>query len=251
MTLLSHKKMLFCLVFLALLPAPSQGESEPSPFRWTIGYESYRQYTSGPILRRFLGNNWEVFLSGGPNDLRRSETTQGWDEYYQNDSLLVLDTDQKEGSDKREEGWVMVGGGRRIVSDGGFWLTAVLGVVYSWKNYQYSDYSEWTEDTNPNSPWSLKTRDEMRVGHSQNLVVILGLRPAYDVTSRITLAMYIGVSFEKRGGVEDDHDRTTYFDLDGRVLGLSESHERTTFDSKNLDTFGVTGTSYISFFFRF
>lgn len=249
-----HLKLTCLMGLLLLFLQTSPGHSEPieSPYRWTIGYERYGDYSDyGPVLRRFLGQHWEVFFSGGPDDRRFSESRQGWDEDISSDHPAEYESVMGNDSNKTESGWVMLGGGRRLLKEGGFWLTAVVGVEYSWTNYQDYDFSESELDPLSSSIWTTRTYENDLVGHRQEVSIYVGFRPAYDVTSRIILSLNFGLVFETAVGTHDlDRLEIRYYP-DGSVYEIFRSHDRITFDKTSLDTFGYYGTSNLSFSFRF
>ena len=246
---------LVLVVLVLLAPAASAEESEDSACRWTIGYEKYGSSDfmslQGPVLRRFLGENWEVFLSGGPDDLRTETDWRRWEIGAL--AAESIDTADREGAraDKRESGWVMLGCGRRLIRDDRFWLTAVTGVEFTWSNFQYTSSS--TSLLEPYAPydWILEKTESEQVGHHHQLSVILGVRPAYDLTARITMAVYLGLICTQETGTTDHNEIVRAYDQDGTLIGTRERHERSTVDEDGLNTFGLSGTSNISFFFRF
>jgi hypothetical protein len=109
------------------LPALALAQYEPPEYLWTIGYDN------GVTVRRFLGDNWEVYLGGGPNDSRGNylrETIRDSE-----DGIPVPYSDYSDDY-KTEEGHVHLGAGHTLVRDGRLWLVGVLGINYRWSNFQ-------------------------------------------------------------------------------------------------------------------
>lgn len=216
--------VLFVIIFF--LPALAFAQFEPSEHRWTIGYDD------GLSLHRFIGDNWDIFIGGGPNDSKNEYNSLYYDVV---DTFSNQLTSERTDSRKNEEGHVYLGAGRSILRDDRFWMAGVVRLRYSWSNYQNvsvqesfdSDYFRATE----------------RIGHSMNTRLYLGLRPSYDLTSRITLMVKMGVYFS--------HDTNTYDESIQNGDGdIEKRHYHETTDTVRLYGY-YYGLESISFMFRF
>jgi len=216
---------LVLLLGVCCLPTWAFAEFEPSDHRWTIGYEN------GITVRRFLGENWEIFFGGGPDDYKS-----------ENSNAVFRDTDEGTlysysddvGESKREEGFAHLGIGRTLLRDGRFWLVGIFDVKYNWENFQSGSESE--NFVSENYSLSGKT------GHRMITTSYLGLRPSLDITRRITLMVGLGIKYthftetSDRWSVDEDSNRR---------------NNRDTRSSNNLDVFGYGGIESVSFAFRF
>jgi len=211
-------------VFLALifcLPSTSQAEFKPSEHRWTIGYET------GITLRYFLGENWEVYLGGGPND-SKGEDTYSSSRFSDDDLLEPYSSDKDEF--KTEEGFVYLGAGRTILRDNRFWMATTFAVKYHWKNFQNTDYSERHDNESYNR--------RQTTGHRMKTHAYLGLRPSYDITSRITLMVGFGVFFSHMTETKDRRSQDEE--------GLTETRHMTDTEDR-VGLYGYYGIDSISF----
>lgn len=175
------------VILVILLSSPCSAGTEKPDFRWTIGYEN------GITLRRYFGENWEVYIGGGPNDSKRDETFQRYD--FAEDGTSELTYDDQD-SDKTEEGFVYLGVGRKVVEADRFVMTGTLSVKYRWRNFQDRDRNENLENER------ISIREY--VGHNMTTTVYLGLRPSYDITPRITLALNFGINYSHYTQTKDE-----------------------------------------------
>lgn len=209
-------------VFLVLgLPSFALAEFEIPEHRWTIGYEY-----GGVGLRRFLGDRWEVALGGGPNDRRSDYYSENF-EQTENDSV----PEYTDGNDinKVESGFIWTSAGYRVLREDRFWLTATATFRYSWRNFQTAYFDVYGVD-------DFSRREE--VGHEMVSRLELGLRPAYDITSRVVLMLNFGIYFESSTRTVDNFSHRVYSPGDWRV---SQSR-----DSGGTDRVGVFGASTIN-----
>lgn len=215
------------LFLLILTPGLAIAEYEPPEHRWTIGYED------GITLRRFLGENWEVYLGGGPNDqIYEYESTIF---QYPDDDIPTHYSDYED-INKSESGFVHLGVGRRLLSEKRFWLTAFINVNYNWNNYQTKYKRDYIE--------SGEYRMQERVGHAMSTTVSLGLRPAFDITSRITLVVDFGIYF--RHSTETWDETSQYYNNN-----WSMETERVTKTNDTVRMFGYRDIESIGLLFRF
>ncbi len=218
----------YCWILLVLViytPPPAKAEFHPSERRWTLGYES------GVTLRRFFGENWEVYLGGGPND-SLGETHESASRNV--DGEFIDQYSEREEETKVEEGHVFLGTGRTLLRDQRFWMAGTLSLKYRWRNYQTSNYSENFFYESNNS--------QQVIGHRMTTTVYLGIRPAYDITSRITLMLGMGVYFS--------HETETW-DKWAKDEEGPQTKSRFSRDGNNTGLFGYYGIRYISFIYRF
>jgi len=215
--------ILLALIFY--LPPTAEAEFQPSQRRWTVGYEN------GVTIRRFLGDNWEIFLGGGPNDsLGESHRTIYRDVVDEFSGMY-----SQNGEDtKVEEGYVFLGTGRTLIRDHRFWLAGTFSVKYRWSNYQTSQFLD--------NFYHESYQSSQITGHDMTTTAYLGFRPAYDITSRITMMLSMGIYFS--------HQTSTW---DKWAVDEEYPVYKKRFSSNQDDTglFGYYGIQSISFFFRF
>ncbi len=214
------------IILVILLSCPCSAGTEKSDFRWTIGYEN------GITLRRYFGENWEVYIGGGPNDSKRDDNLVRYD--YAEDGTSQLTNDDQD-SDKTEEGYVYLGVGRKVLEADRFVMTGTLSVKYRWKNFQDRDHDE---DLGRERIYIRE-----KVGHSMTTAVYLGLRPSYDITPRIALALNFGIYYSHFTQTRDEwKDLYDY---------PNTSHETTRYSTRS-DSIGVfKADSLYSMFFIF
>ncbi len=220
-------------ILVILLSSPCSAGTEKADFRWTIGYESVG-YDSGITLRRYFGENWEVYIGGGPNDSKRDETLLRYS--FSDDGTSEL-TDDDHDSDKSEEGFVYLGVGRKVIDADRFVMTGTLGVKYRWRNFQDRDFNEDIE----------RERIYIReyIGHNMTTEVYLGLRPSYDITPRIALALNFGIYYSHYTQTKDDWED---------VYEFGHNSNKTTRTSANSSSIGIFNTHNLYsmlFMFRF
>lgn len=176
------------VVIVICLPSWASAEFAPSDHRWTVGYED------GVTLRRFLGESWEVFLGVGIYDYgsdRRSDAVQvspeGVSEFY------------SEGTRKteHESNFAILGVGRSILRHNRFWLTGIFKVKF---------HKEWYKYANDENYASGSINSYYDINHTSTISTFLGLRPAYDLTSRITLVLEFGLNYEHYSSDGEDWD---------------------------------------------
>ncbi len=210
------------VVVMICLPSWAMAEFVPSDHRWTVGYED------GITLRRFLGENWEVFLGVGIYDSgseNRSETIQVLPE-----GVSEFDSEGT-GKTDNESNFVILGVGRSILRHNRFWLTGIFKVKLQRGWYKY------TKDENYISGSSNSYYD---TSSTETISTFLGLRPAYDLTSRITLVLEFGLNFEHYSRDAEDWN----YIFQGR---LTQSHT----SEDQVDLVHATSINSIRFLFRF
>ncbi len=174
------------IVLTTLVPDMAHAEFEVPEHRWTLGYES------GITLRRFLGENWEIYLGGGPDD-SKSESDE-FSTQNQGNEPPVPHSHRVE-DNKTESGYIHIGVGRQVLREDRFWLTAFLGLHYRWENFQYkSQRTTFSTD---------RIQLQETIGHRMATTVSLGLRPAYDISSRVFLLVRFGIHFRSSTETKD------------------------------------------------
>ena len=219
---------LFFLLTITIMPAISLAEYEPAGHRWTIGYEG------GITLRRFLGSKWEIYMGGGPDDFKSNRDDVSY-RYPHEDG--PTDSEKNYNSHKSESGFVNIGLGRKLVQENRFWLTAFINLSYNWDNYQ--DTNERDYDN------SDRFRQTESVGHRMYTALSLGLRPSYDITSRIVLMADFKIYYQNLTWTEDYRED----DFNGEEWEIYKY--RRSGNSDNVRVTGINSISSIGFMFRF
>lgn len=236
------RRLLTALCLLLLLPgAILAAEETVSPYRWTVGYES-----GSIMLRRFIGQDWEVFL-GGWVDMAKNDSPTLESRLYTEPNLdLLLISSFRTNTWESSNSSIVLGTGRTIMRADRFWLNATLGLRYYWES-RYSSYF----NENPQSDEALSTREDYSQTNYRIFGCSLGLRPAFDLSSRITVAMGFGVRFQRTEMIKDTVNRYVYFSDDGSVIRQTTNTDRDSSNGDTINVFGSTGINSLSFIFRF
>lgn len=223
------KLILIALALALSLPAMAYAEFVPSDHRWTIGYEE------GITVRRFLGESWEVYLGGGPRYYTSASETQYLDD-PSNENSFSDSISQSAYQDKG--GKIFFGVGRSLLREDRFWLAGLINLRHYWSNSSSSDNVEYT-----NEPGEA---EKGNVGHSWSTTVHFGLRPALDITRRITIMVEMGISFSHYSSTKDywseNPDHINWWDNDS---------QRNANSNTSVDLYGYSGINSIRMMFRF
>jgi len=226
-----RKQFLIVLVFAFCFPIGANAEYESTDYRWGIEYS----YSDGIVLCRYLGPNWMVLLGGKPdNHVSTGNDVEYRDAQYEGSELTSITVNDY--SDIG--GQASLGIGRLILHDKRFALSGMMKTKYRWKNFESKDTTNYVSEERS------RTRNE--IGHSMTSSFYFGLRPSYELTSRISLIVELGVYFSHytytRDRMEDstgDHD----FWID------DSNRESNTNDAASL--YGYSGINSVRFMFRF
>lgn len=219
---------LFFEMIPMMIPGVACAEYEPAGHRWTIGFEN------GVTLRRFLGKNWEVYLGGGPDDFKSEAESTSY--RYPGDDSPELYSFYEE-THKTESGFVHLGVGRQLIRENRFWLTAIVDFSYNWENHQTSNKRKYI--------WSDDIRVGETVGHRMVSTFSLGLRPAYDITSRIVVTAEFGFYFRTTTRTTDYRDDS----FDGSQWTVNT--ERYANNSDSAGVYGIDRIYSLGLMFRF
>jgi hypothetical protein len=226
-----RKILLGMVVILCSFPAVGIAQVDPADHTWAFAYDS----TDGITLHRFIGRDWDVFAGGKPSNYKYNYHYLEYELQSDGTSVLVEDrTDQ----DTSYSGQVHLGVGRTFLSDDRFWMAGIAKVKYTWGEFEYLDFYYFPEEDGS------ATRGE--VGHSHTIRGYLGLRPAYNITSRIVLMLEMGVYFSHYTTTSD-----TWVDDPDGVSWWHEESERRASSSDKVRLYGYDGIHSIRFMFAF
>jgi len=221
-------------IFLGLvccLPALVFGQSEPSKHLYAVEYS----YEEGITLHRFLHHKWNVFLGGR---LASNESSSGGHSSQPSDIDLFgfyLDEDEEH----TITGYQMhFGIGRSLFREGHFGLTGRLCLQHKWYEYR-RQYTKTDTET-------LAQAKRIETGHNNTTTAYLSLRPAYDITPRITLLLEFGINFQHYRSTSDNRSEDPE-NLSWYGNGSSRSSDR----SNHVNLFGSNSVNSIKFMFRF
>lgn len=224
------RKLLFVVLALILVfPALSVAEDAPPDYRWTIGYEN------GIVLRRFLGENWEVYLGGRPSIYSSNSEIQklySQDNYWGDEDLNSTTNMENNGA------YIVFGVGRSLLREGRFWLVGLVDLQYYWDNTSWADFYEY--------PDLAAGAERGNIGHAWRTTLHLGVRPAFDISRRITIMVELGVAFYHSSSTRDE-----WCEDPDNIMWWDDSSQHT-FNSRNdIDMYGYSGINSIRFMFRF
>ncbi len=193
---------------------------------WGVGWDD------GLTVRRWLGGQWELSLSAGPDDyLTKSESRQ----WFLSDPALQRGTLQVPADNRQEQGWVRMQLGHLVSRRQDVALVAYSGLVYNWIDYQersldlnrlVGDFDTWELDR-----------------FTERWVLTLGMRPSWRPTDFLTIELAMGLNFIWESWEQETERR--YAGVLGEDRSLDEGHSRA------FEDFGWEGASSLQFFFWF
>lgn len=198
------------------------------------------------MLRRFIGRDWEVFLGGRLRRVQSDTPTSNWLWSMNPDQVISQSESQAGGRRDSNYGSFKLGTGRTIMRSDRFWLNATFNLSYSWENHDSYSLDVLFQSSGQSSFWENEVDR-----HWRKFDVALGLRPVFDLTRRLSLAMGFGFGFSITDRIEDRHRYSTYYNIDGVFDHSYYDHDRTASREENVYTFGSFGLDYLSFMFRF
>jgi hypothetical protein len=213
-------KRLLLLILAVVICVPTLSRAEEETPGWALGW------TGGPTLRHRILGNWELELSGGPNDYLVNQSKWEWDD---NDPPNEQGIEQTPQDDKREQGWVRFGIGRTVVQDGQISLTATASLGYTWSHEQ--DRSHLIHVVDEEEQWRDQKTDWNRWDSA------LGLRISVAVLDQLWLEVDFGVVYR------DSHYDTTTTSRRVHNGELNEEITRSVTDDSDFRTYGWYGTS--------
>ena len=217
--------LLVIIVGLLATAAPAAA-GERAEQRWGVGWDD------GLTVRRWLGGQWELSLSAGPDDYLTKTETRHW---FLSDPALQQGTLQVPEDHREEQGWVRAQIGHLITRRDDIALVGYSGLVYNWIDYQeralvldrlVGDFDTWELDR-----------------FTERWVLTLGLRPSWRPTDFMTVELAVGLNFIWESW--DQATERTYAGVDGADTSVDNGH------SGAFEDFGWEGASSLQFFFWF
>ena len=225
------KTMLAVIFTVLLLPMLSLGQADPNTHFWALEYSD----SHGITMHRFLDENWDVFLGGWTYSDDDSEKNEN----YQYSEIGGFTLSEKFYTERTRTSYqVHLGVGRSLWQEGDFRFSGLLRFRHLWTEFDYLDMV-----VSPDYP---EPAIRHEVGHSSTTSVYFGLRPSYDITSRIALFLEFGVVYQNnkytQDMLRDDPNDIGWY-------GNSKSRRATSRDQVNL--YGYNSLYSISLMFRF
>ena len=211
--------LLLLLSPAATARADTEAPGEPLR-RWGFGWDPVIS-GNGLTVRYRVSPVWDVAVAAGPNDYRRDEVDLSWDD----DSIAYDDGVPRTDSDRREQGWVRLSGGRRVWRDGRLGVSGVAALTYRWS------VEEWRLREIGSPSGSGPDYRNRRESHDiDTWTLALGIRPSVAVTPRLQVEFEAGLEFERQ---HTDYEYEAWWD----------SHEGTETRTEDVEyrTFGTYG----------
>jgi len=180
------RRILLALIML-MSSAPTIAADDLPLRHWGFGWDP-GESGQGLTMRYRFTPVWDLSLAAGPNDYRSDGEARSWD-----DDDDILDDGATAWDDaRREEGWVRLATGARIWRQDRFAVSAACGLTYRWSNgarqgRSYRSYSDELWDY-----YNTRAQDDF-----ETWTVTLGLRPSWDVTTRMRIEFEAGLAFDR------------------------------------------------------
>lgn len=205
-----------------LLAAPPVGATELPPQVWGLGWDD------GLTVRRWLGTDWELAVSAGPDDYLTKTEHQAW---LLSEPALQQGALQVPQDNRQERGWVRAQVGRLVTRREDLALVGYTGLVYTWIDYQERSL-ELDSLVGAYDTWELDR-------FTERWVLTLGVRPSWRPAAFLTVELALGLDF-----VWESWDQTTTRTLAG-VAGGDQTRDQG--HGRSFADFGWEGASSLQF----
>ena len=214
------------LAGILLVSAGAVGAAERPVRGWGVGWDD------GLTVRRWLGSQWELALSAGPDDYLVKNETRAWNLADPPLQQGVLEVPEDH---RQEQGWVRLQAGHLVVAREDLALVGYVGLLYNWIDYQeralvldnlVGDYDTWELDR-----------------FTERWVLALGMRPSWRPADFLTVELAVGLNFIWENW--DQNTTRTYAGVAGSDQSVDSGHARA------FDDFGWEGAASLQFFLWF